>query len=194
MVNEPSEVLLRAFKNPTKLAIIALLLKYKQMTVTQLSKITRTTRPNLYRSIKELVEDGIIMKPRIEVKKNYVEKYYEINLKIFNEVKNEHIMSAIGRASAQDLRELAVSFLLMNSLLSNVFAEQVRMASDSEIEKFRKDMLNGYILMSYSTLSQNSMELFSKYFKQFIMDIEKQESNEKEEYALILLSFPLETI
>jgi len=192
MANEPSEVLLKAFKNPTKLAIIALLMKNGQMTVTQLSKVTNTTRPNLYRSIKELVGDGIILKPRIKVKKNYVEKYYELNLKIFDSVKTSQMMGAISRAPASDLRELIISFLFMNSLLSNIFAEQIRTAADDEIENYRRKILDGTILMSYSTLSDSSMQTFSKYFNRFIDVLEnKKKTSEKEEHALVVLSLPL---
>ncbi|MGC8661987.1 MAG: winged helix-turn-helix domain-containing protein [Nitrososphaeria archaeon] len=192
MANEPSEVLLKAFKNPTKLAIIALLMKNGQMTVTQLSKVTNTTRPNLYRSIKELVGDGIILKPRIKVKKNYVEKYYELNLKIFDSVKTSQMMGAISRAPASDLRELIISFLFMNSLLSNIFAEQIRTAADDEIENYRRKILDGSILMSYSTLSDSSMQTFSKYFNRFIGVLEnKKKTSEKEEHALVVLSLPL---
>ncbi|MCL4343572.1 MAG: winged helix-turn-helix domain-containing protein [Thaumarchaeota archaeon] len=192
MTNEPSGVLLKAFKNPTKLAIIALLMKNGQMTVTQLSKLTNTTRPNLYRSIKELVKDGVILKPRIKVKKNYVEKYYELNLKIFDSVKTSHMMKAIGRAPASDLRELMISFLFMNSLLSGVFAEQIKMASDDEVESYRQKILDESILMSYSTLSVNEIKTFSKYFDQFINQLEnKEKTNEKEEHMLVVLSLPL---
>lgn len=192
MANEPSEVLLKAFKNPTKLAIIALLMKNGRMTVTQLSKLTNTTRPNLYRSIKELVGEGVILKPHIKVKKNYVEKYYELNLKIFDSVKTSNMMDAISRAHVSDLRELIISFLFMNSLLSNVFAEQIRMAAEDEIENYRKKILNGSIVMSYSTLSDSEIETFSKYFNQFVDIIENREkTGEKEGHALIVLSLPL---
>ncbi|MGC8558316.1 MAG: winged helix-turn-helix domain-containing protein [Nitrososphaeria archaeon] len=193
MKTEPSETLLRAFKNPTKLSIIALLLKNGQMTVTQLSKIINTTRPNLYRSIRELVNDGLILKPTVRVTKNYVEKYYGLNLKIFDSVKSRHVIDAISKAHTSDLRELMISFLLMNSLLSNVFVEQIKMASDSEMESYRQRILDGYILMSFSTLSDSSMELFSKYYKQFIDKIEKGALNkkEKEKNALVVFSLPI---
>ncbi len=167
-------------------------MKNGQMTVTQLSKVTNTTRPNLYRSIKELVGDGIILKPRIKVKKNYVEKYYELNLKIFDSVKTSQMMGAISRAPASDLRELIISFLFMNSLLSNIFAEQIRTAADDEIENYRRKILDGTILMSYSTLSDSSMQTFSKYFNRFIDVLEnKKKTSEKEEHALVVLSLPL---
>jgi DNA-binding transcriptional ArsR family regulator len=193
MKPEPSEILLKAFKNPTKLAIIALLLKNGHMTVTQLSKIINTTRPNLYRSIRELVNDGLILKPKVKVTKNYVEKYYELNLKIFDSVKSRHIIDAINMVSISDLRELMISFLLMNSLLSNVFVEQIKMASDTEMESYRQRIIDGYILMSFSTLSDSSMKLFSKYYKQFTDKIEKGELNKKEmeKNALVVFSLPI---
>jgi len=193
MKTEPSETLLRAFKNSTKLAIIALLLKNGQMTVTQLSKIIKTTRPNLYRSIRELVDDGVILKPMVKVTRNYVEKYYELNMKIFDSVKSRHIIDAISRIPISDLRELMISFLLMNSLLSSVFVEQVKMATDSEMEVYRQRILDGYILMSFSTLSDSSMKLFSKYYKQFTDAVEKNISSkkEKEKNALVVFSLPI---
>lgn len=192
MVNRQSEVLLRAFKNPTKLAIIALLMKSGPMTVTQLSKLIKTTRPNLYRSIKELVKDGVVLKPRIRVEKNYVEKYYELNMSIFNSVKTKQIMKAIERAPVSDLRELMISFLFMNSLISNIFAEQIRVASDSEVESYRHMILNGSILMSYITLPESSMKSFSEQFNRFVERLESEVAGEKEEHMLIVLSLPLE--
>jgi hypothetical protein len=61
------------------------------------------------------------------------------------------------------------------------------------MEIYRQRILDGYILMSFSTLSDSSMKLFSKYYKQFTDAIEKNISSkkEKEKNALVVFSLPI---
>ena len=83
--NQRIETLLSAISNRTKLSIITLLVRRKRMTVTQMSKLIGTTRSNLYQTIGDLVSSGIINGPEAVVNRNYVEKYYTLNVLYFQE-------------------------------------------------------------------------------------------------------------
>jgi len=109
----------------------------------------------------------------VKVTRNYVEKYYEPNIKIFDSMKSMYIIDAISRNSISDFRELMISFLPMNSLLSSVFVVLFKMANDSEMETYRQRIPNEYILMSFLKLSDSSMKLFLKYYEQFTDAVEK---------------------
>jgi DNA-binding MarR family transcriptional regulator len=68
------KILLNTLENPTKLSIVLLLSHRDKMTVTQMSKVVRVSRANLYHFVGQMVKDGLLSKPEAIVKKNYVEK------------------------------------------------------------------------------------------------------------------------
>ncbi|MEX2739001.1 MAG: ArsR/SmtB family transcription factor [Candidatus Wukongarchaeota archaeon] len=70
-----SKTLINAFADSKRLAILDLLSK-KEMTVSQLGEKLDFSPQNAYHHIKKLVDSGIVKLDRVEVDKNYVEKYY----------------------------------------------------------------------------------------------------------------------
>ena len=62
--------LMRTFRNPTKMSIIFLLTENGKMTVTQMAEQVNVTKANLYHFVKEMVNDGIVLRPEVRVKKN----------------------------------------------------------------------------------------------------------------------------
>ncbi|WP_292319379.1 winged helix-turn-helix domain-containing protein [Caldisphaera sp.] len=185
-----ADSLLKAFKNPTKLSIIALLFKNKEMTVTQISKILKTTRSNLYQSIKDLLKEKIILISRVQITKNYVEKYYKINEELFNKVKRINLMEKIKETNENDFRELMISFLVMNSFISNVFIQELKIASSEELNSYKEKFLNGLITVYFSTLNEEEAKDFNKIFYTFMDKIEKEENLKDETNLLLTIVLP----
>ncbi|MGC8566964.1 MAG: winged helix-turn-helix domain-containing protein [Caldisphaera sp.] len=186
------EKLLKIFKNPTKLSIIALLIKNKEMSVTQISKILNTTRSNLYQSIKDLLNDKIILLSRIQVNKNYVEKYYKLNFDLLDRVKSANLMEAIKKSSIEDFKDLTISFLIINSLISNILIDDLKRSSENKIKEFKEKWLNNniYISMSFLTISDEEAKEFSSIIDKFINKVELNKETKIESHLLLVLLFP----
>src|SRR5215472_7386120 len=97
----PDRVLFNALENPTKLNIIFLLSRHEKMTVTQMAEHVHVGRPNLYHFVNEMVKDGLLLKPEVQVKRNYVEKYYQLNRKVF-ESQNQAEHKRLTRAASPE--------------------------------------------------------------------------------------------
>ncbi len=184
-------ILLNAFKNRTKLQIITLLLKNGPMTVTQISRFVKTTRSNLYQTIKDLTDDGVVVLKKSKVTKNYVEKFYGINLDLFESVSNTEIEEAITKLGAQDLKDLIISYLLASSFILRVLSEEVSFLNENEIEHYRKLIISGKIIMSFSTFPESLAEPFFKVFSDYMKSIESKGKGEKDKYFLSVSMFPL---
>ncbi len=98
--------------------------------------------------------------------------------------------SSISGLSTPDLRDLMVSFLVTNSMIMNILAEEVEAASDNEIESFREKFIENRILMSLSSLPGSSIERFAGTFNSFLTEEEKNLEEQVEEYMLFVLAFP----
>ncbi|MGC8572273.1 MAG: ArsR family transcriptional regulator [Candidatus Micrarchaeia archaeon] len=186
-------ILIESFKNRTKLQIITLLLKNGPMTVTQISKLIHTTRSNLYQVMKDLVYDGIVSHYETKVVKNYVEKFYKLNVDLLNQIKSKDLLNEISKLSTKDIRELIISFLLANSMIFNIIAEETNMMDDKEIEKLREKGIKNMVILSFSTISDESLKKFSNFYFKYIDEVENNEfyNTEKDENLLIIFSFPL---
>ncbi|OWP57500.1 MAG: hypothetical protein B2I17_00330 [Thermoplasmatales archaeon B_DKE] len=151
-----ANIMANSFKNPTKLGIIAVLIQKGEMTVTQISKIIGTTRSNLYQAIAELVSDGLVNAPDIRVSKNYVEKFYTINEEAFSGVPQEKLIDVITSLSSDDFRDVTVSFLLTQSVILKIIAEEISMSDDQSIGKMKELIKQNKVFLSYSRLSDQS--------------------------------------
>ncbi len=184
-------ILLNAFKNKTKLQIITLLLKNGPMTVTQISKFVKTTRSNLYQTMRDLMEDGIVVLKESKVVKNYVEKFYILNMDFFESVSSTEIKDAITKLSVQDLKDLIVSYLLATSFVLRLISEEISFLDESEMQRYRELIASGKIIMSFSTISENLSRPFSEIFFNYMKEAEAKQKGEKDEYFLSVSMFPL---
>ena len=66
------DLLFKTLSNPTKASILMLLAMKDRLTVTQMAKHIKVTRSNLYHFVGEMVEDGLLSKPQVVVKKNHI--------------------------------------------------------------------------------------------------------------------------
>jgi DNA-binding transcriptional ArsR family regulator len=149
MEDKYSEIF-EAFRNPTKMKIITLLVNNRKMTVTQMSKYIGTTRSNLYQVISGMVSSGIVMEPEIKPKKNYVEKYYRLNEDYFA-FHDSNIGEKAKELPADQYRELIASFLMAQSLNMNIMASSIENMPDSKLKELMSSAKK--MLMSYGTCS-----------------------------------------
>ncbi len=184
--------LVNSLKNKTKLQIIIILLKYGSMTATQISKKIGTTRSNVYQLMKELLEDGIVQLKETRVVKNYVEKFYKLNIDLFLEIKTKDLLSEINKMEVNDLREIIKNFLNASSLVLNTMEEEINFMSIEELSELKENILKNMVILSISSLTEKHSKRFSEIFNNFMNEIESEESNmDKDENFLIVILFPL---
>ncbi len=180
-------VMINAFRNPTKLKIITLLTNHDKMTVTGMSKYIKTTRSNIYQNISELLKNNIVLEPEIKVKKNYVEKYYRLNNDFFD-LDEFEIEDKILKLSNDDFRNLSKSFFLAQSMNLNILAEEIDNVSDENIDNIKTDVKNK-IIMTYGSVSDKfSLEL-TRVYKNFIKKYDEENKNNKNEKDLNIFMF-----
>ena len=185
--------LANSFKNPTKLEIVTVLIQKGKMTVTQMSRIIGTTKSNLYQAIAELVSDGLVNPPEVKVTKNYVEKFYTINEQAFSEVSAEEWKERMLLLSTDDLRDLVVSFLLTQSVIMKIMAEEFNMSGDPAMENFREIFKRGFLFLSYSKLSNDSYIKAASILKTVestLSESEKQDSTKNPKNMLLIVGIP----
>lgn len=189
------EILLNSFRNKTKLAIISLLLMNGKMTVTNMSRFLHTTRSNLYQAVKELRNDGIIKLSESRVVKNYVEKYYILNNELFEGITNGDLTKAIGDLDASGIKELFISYLVASSITLSAIAEDLKDADDRRIMSYR-DKYEKTLIMSLSTLSEESLKKFSHFYHGFVDEVQEKSlaGQETEDVLLMVFSFPLKKL
>ncbi|MHB1707996.1 MAG: ArsR/SmtB family transcription factor [Thermoplasmataceae archaeon] len=185
--------LANSFKNPTKLEIVTVLIQKGRMTVTQMSRIIGTTKSNLYQAIAELVSDGLVNPPEVKVTKNYVEKFYTINEEAFSEVSSEEWKERMLSLSTDDLRDLVVSFLLTQSVILKIMAEELNMSNDLALENIRELFKQGLLFLSYSKLSNGSYTRIASILKTIestLSELEKTDNTKNPKNTLLLVGIP----
>ena len=186
------EALANAYRNPTKFSIIVLLAEHGKMTVTQMSKYVKVSRPNLYHYVSQLVDDGILNIPESVVKKNYVEKYYSLNEELINEGSNEKWDEFITNKSPGEVRELLSSVLMGYSMILSMAAENIAHSSDSVIAKLVNKLKKGVgWTASYSLLGKGSTERIGPHVKKLQENLYEGTSDEVHESRLLLVFLPV---
>jgi len=116
------ENLIQTLKNATRASIFYQLARKPESTATEISKNLGEDVDVVYYHLKLLKEAGLISKPRVVVKENYVEKYYSIvpdfKNRLLQSVKQ---LSAEEKALAVDeFRELLITlFTVVQSILAS---------------------------------------------------------------------------
>ncbi len=121
--------------------------------------------------------------------KNYVEKYYNINEKLFTSVKSRDLINAISNIDSEKLKSLMVSFLTTDSAVISIIARQVAMAND-DMKYYHEEIKNGFITMSFSSISKEMAAKYSDLHRQFMEDIEENDNNQDYDHFLYVIAFP----
>src|ERR1700730_9854905 len=186
--------LLKAFKNPTKLDILMMLAENESMTVTQMSKLLSTSKANLYHFVSEMVKEGLVLKPEVKVKGNYVEKYYRLNAEVFKGVDPEEQRKRIKPSSPEEYRELLQSYFLSMSAYFRMSAERISKADESTMGRVSDFAKAEKTLIVYSTVSDEGYEYALNELRRIVKTIIERWGNKKdvpsEKNRLILFAFP----
>ncbi len=130
-----------------------LLTQKKEMTVTQMSNYIGVTKTNLYNSIVELVRDGMVSEPVIQVKKNYVEKYYRLNTLAFRAIDPFELQKRYNQgAGSSEYKGLLESFFICFSLYFKIYAHVISESSRDKWEEVSKELKEERILLSALSL------------------------------------------
>jgi DNA-binding Lrp family transcriptional regulator len=188
--------LIESFRSQSKLSIIIVLLQNGKMTATQMAKVIGTSRSNMYQSLKEMVEDGILRKPEIKVKKNYVEKYYYPNTELLDDFSLKQQEELLNKKSPEELRDYLISGINSEILRLKIIARQIEMKSDDELRRRFDSLFFDQVLFSNSWLSRKTYEYMVKRIKEIFEEYYKNQETEKkqelgeEKHNLILIGIP----
>jgi hypothetical protein len=152
------KILLNTLENPTKVSVLMLLTHHDKMTVTQMSKLVKVGKANLYHFVGQMVKDGILSKPEALVKKNYVEKYYRLEEKFFEAIDPSEQRKKIKSAKPEELKTILQSTLLSVGLDLRLLAEEIARADDKTLEKIARSVAEERITLSYSILPDKAFE------------------------------------
>lgn len=133
------ENLLETFKHPLRGAILYQLLKGKT-TASQIAQNLGEKPDRIYYHLKILKENGFVGEPEVVVRKNYIEKYYELNLKFREDLLSsaEEIADKEKEMAAEDFRGFMLSFLSMVISILQGYKKRLENTSLEEIETIRK--------------------------------------------------------
>jgi len=171
MAQRNSEVLLEALRNPTKLGILVLLSGGDTMTVTQMSKLMKVSRANLYHFVSEMVADGVLAGPENRVKRNYVEKYYWVDRKLFVRSGDAEFQRQAKQETPEAYRDILYSFLASMSAQFRIIAEQLAVADAGVLKKLvgmrdQKKVLGAFMVLhddEYMSLVRDLNRLLARF-------------------------------
>jgi len=186
--------LLKTFKNPTKLNILMLLAENDSMTVTQMSKLVSTSRANLYHFVSEMVHDGLLLKPEVKVKGNYVEKYYRLNVEVFSGADIEEQHKRNRPLAPEEQREQLQSRYLSLSTYFRMHAEQISKADDATMARISDLKQREKTIIAYLTLTNEGYEYALGELKRLVNTIVERWGSKKDSPAgknkMVLFAFP----
>jgi len=188
----PTQVVLRAIQNPTKLNVVMLLADNERMTVTQMSEFAKVTRANLYRAVSEMVHEGLLLKPEARVKGNYVEKYYRLNEAMFENVDSAEQKKNLRTMSSEDVVIMVRSIFEALSVQFRILAEQVNNADADSRARLANSFKEGLGLFTYGYLSEAE-------YKRFVGELKKAnerasgesaKNKQRGENTVVIAAFP----
>ena len=157
MTQNRYEILSDLFRNPTKFRIIMLLTEQERMTVTQMSKVIKVSKSNLYHFISQMVQQGLVLEPEVIPKKNYVEKFYRLNEDMFRAEDPKEWEKILLGATNNKIKEVVSSVLMGYSMTLCFIADRVANSDDSDCENLRNWLIEqtAYTL-TYSLMSKKT--------------------------------------
>jgi DNA-binding transcriptional ArsR family regulator len=192
VVDTPTQVVLRAIQSPTKLNIVMLLAENETMTVTQMSKFTKVTRANLYRAVSEMVSEGLLLKPEVRVKGNYVEKFYRLNETMFGSMDSAEQRRSLDTLSSEDSVTMLRSIFEALSVQYRILAEQVKSADAEDRARIANFVKKGHGIFTYSALDDSQYKHFLGELMKINERISGQSAKNKQrgENTVIITAFP----
>ena len=188
------EILLEAYRNPTKFRIILLLSEHSRMTVTDMAKSVKVSRSNLYHFIAQMVKDGIVKPPEVIPRKNYVEKFYRLNEELFKAEEIKEWEKPILSATTEEIKETVSSILMGYSMILSLIADRIAASGDDETESLRKWLIEqtpntiSYALMTKRT-SNKIDPLLKELWSAFSEETKENDSKDSTAWSRLMLVY-----
>jgi AcrR family transcriptional regulator len=173
MTRSDSEILLRTAQNPTKLGVLVLLSDGAAMTVTQMSKLVKVSRANLYHFVSEMVAEGVLAGPESRVKRNYVEKFYRLNKEFFEKAGEAELRRPVKPETPEAFRDILYSLLVSVSAQFRIMAEQLAAADAGTIRRLAKTREEKTIVGAFMVLADDEYLRFVKDLNEFLARFER---------------------
>ena len=130
------ENLIDTLKNPTRASIFFQLAKKPESTATEISKNLGEDVDVVYYHLKLLRKAGLISKPRVVIKGNYLEKYYSIRSDFKEKLMRsiEKLVVKEKELSPEEFRKMLIALL---TVIQSILASSIK-----RIEKIDQKIIN----------------------------------------------------
>ena len=188
------EILLEAYRNPTKFRIILLLSEHSKMTVTDMAKSVKVSRSNLYHFIAQMVKDGIVKPPEVIPRKNYVEKFYRLNEEMFKAEEIKEWEKPILSATTEEIKETVSSILMGYSMILSLIADRIAASGDDDTESLRKWLIEqtpntiSYALITKRT-SNKIDPILKELWSAFSEETKENDSKDSTAWSRLMLVY-----
>jgi len=140
---EVAEAYMETMKNATRATIFAQLYRKPELTATEISKILGEDVDVVYYHMKFLRKMGLVSEPRVEVRGNYLEKYYSLTAEAKQSIAGgelgTHERQVLDKMEPEEFRQmLMTAFALIQSLTAGA-ANQIKRAERDVIANLKKE-------------------------------------------------------
>jgi len=137
-----AEAFMETMKNVTRAAIFNQLYQKPEFTATEISKILGEDVDVIYYHMKFLRKMGLVSEPRVEVRGNYIEKYYSLTAEakqsIAGEERGTFERKALDKMEPEEFRQvLMTAFALMQSATAGA-ANQIKRVDKNVIADLKE--------------------------------------------------------
>jgi DNA-binding transcriptional ArsR family regulator len=134
---------METMKNATRATIFAQLYRKPELTATEISKILGEDVDVVYYHMKFLRKMGLVSEPRVEVRGNYLEKYYSLTAEAKQSIAGGELgtqeRKVLDKTEPEEFRQmLMTAFALIQSLTAGA-ANQIKRADRDVIANLKKE-------------------------------------------------------
>lgn len=135
-----AEAYVKTMKNSTRAAIFDQLYRKSELTATEIAKNLAKDVDVVYYHMKFLKKIGLVSEPRVEVRDNYIEKYYSLAPEAkqrFARGESEKVTREIGEMEPEEFRHMLMAgFALIQSATAGA-ASQIKQVDESVIAELK---------------------------------------------------------
>ncbi|TRO51780.1 ArsR family transcriptional regulator [Candidatus Bathyarchaeota archaeon] len=136
-----AEAYVKTMKNSTRAAIFDQLYRKSELTATEIAKNLGKDVDVVYYHMKFLKKIGLVSEPRVEVRDNYIEKYYSLAPEAkqsFTRGESEKVTREIGEMKTEEFRHMLMAgFALIQSATAGA-ASQIKQVDERMIAELKK--------------------------------------------------------
>jgi len=164
------------------------------MTVTDMAKLVKVSRSNLYHFIAQMVKDGIVKPPEVIPRKNYVEKFYRLNDEMFKAEEMKEWEKLLRIANPKEIKETVSSILMGYSMILSFIADRISASEGDAVEQLRNWLIEetpytlSYAVMSKKTSSRIN-PILKELWKALSDETEKDDNSDSNAWSRLLLVF-----